>query len=136
MRYLLVLLGGAAGSVARYALGMAFTERFGATFPFGTIAINITGSFLIGLVMTLLTEHLPSDENLRPLLVTGVLGGFTTFSAFEWETYNLGLWAGLANVIGSVAFGYAAVWLGYPSWSQAGGAENPRCPQLGSEASP
>ena len=116
MRYWLVLAGGAAGSLARYAAGMAITERFGSAFPLGTMAINVSGSFLIGLIMTLLTERLPGDLNWRPLLVTGFLGGYTTFSSFEWETYAAvrhgGFWIGMANVAGSVSLGYAAVWLG------------------------
>jgi CrcB protein len=79
------------------------------------MAINITGSFLIGLLMTLLSERLP-HPNWRLLLVVGFLGGYTTFSSFEWETFSAvrggGFWIGLLNVLGSVCFGYAAVWLG------------------------
>ena len=116
MRFLLVALGGGMGSLARYTAGMAIAERFGTRFPWGTVAINITGSFLIGLIMTFLTERLPGDLNWRPLLVTGFLGGYTTFSSFEWETYATirhgGFWIGIANVAGSVSLGYAAVWLG------------------------
>jgi fluoride exporter len=116
VRYLLVLAGGGVGSLARYAAGTAIVERFGSRFPVGTMTINITGSFLIGLIMTLLTERLPGDLNWRPLLVTGFLGGYTTFSSFEWETYATirhgGFWIGMANVVGSVGLGYAAVWLG------------------------
>lgn len=90
--------------------------RFGGRFPLGTLAINVSGSFLIGLIMTLLTERLQPSTYWRPLLVIGFLGGYTTFSSFEWETYSTiregGAWTGLANVIGSVSLGYAAVWLG------------------------
>jgi fluoride exporter len=96
--------------------GMAIVERFGTRFPLGTMTINITGSFLIGLIMTLITEQLPGDLNMRPLLVVGFLGGYTTFSSFEWDTYvhvrHGGFWIGMANVVGSVGLGYAAVWLG------------------------
>jgi CrcB protein len=116
VRFLLVLLGGGFGSLARYTAGLAIIERFGSKYPVGTVAINITGSFLIGLVMTVITERFPGDLNWRPLLVTGFLGGYTTFSSFEWETYSAvrhgGFWIGAANVIGSVSLGYAAVWLG------------------------
>jgi CrcB protein len=116
VRYLLVVLGGGAGSLARYIAGAAIVERFGPRFPIGTMTINITGSFLIGLFMTLITERLPGDLNLRPLLVTGFLGGYTTFSSFEWETFDRvrhgGFWIGVANVVGSVGLGYAAVWMG------------------------
>jgi len=116
MKYLLILLGGGAGSLARYVAGTAIMTRFGSRFPLGTLIINVSGSFLIGLIMTLLTERLPPGTYWRPLLVIGFLGGYTTFSSFEWETYSAvsegGMWAGLVNVVGSVGLGYAAVWLG------------------------
>jgi CrcB protein len=113
---MLVLLGGGIGSLARHTAGMALTERFGSRFPAGAMVINVTGSFLIGLLLTVITERLPGDPNWRPLLVTGFLGGYTTFSSFEWETYAAirhgGLWIGVANVLGSVILGYCAVWFG------------------------
>lgn len=116
MRYLLILFGGGAGSLARYVAGLAIMTRFGGRFPLGTLVVNVTGSFLIGLLMTLLTERFQPHPNWRLLLVVGFLGGYTTFSSFEWETYSAiregGFWMGLANVLGSVLFGYAAVWLG------------------------
>ncbi len=117
MKYLLILLCGGAGSLARYLASTAIATRFGARFPVvGTMTINITGCFVIGLVMTLLTERLQPHPYWRLALVVGFLGGYTTFSSFEWETYSAvrqgGFWIGLANVVGSVVFGYAAVWLG------------------------
>jgi fluoride exporter len=116
VRYLLILLGGGAGSVARYVVGAAIMTRYGARFPLGTLAVNVSGSFLIGLLMTVLTERLPHAAYWRPLLVIGFLGGYTTFSSFEWETYSAvrdnGFWLGLTNVVASVTLGYAAVWLG------------------------
>ena len=117
MKYLLILLGGGAGSLSRYVVGTAIFERYGARFPVAaTMSINITGSFLIGILMTLITERYGSNSNLRPLLVIGFLGGYTTFSSFEWETFTAihdgAAWIGLANVVGSVSLGYAAVWLG------------------------
>lgn len=114
--YVMVLLGGGAGSLVRYVVSTVIMARTGGRFPFGTVVINITGSFLIGLLMTLLTERLSPHPNLRLLLVTGFLGGYTTFSSFEWETLSLvadgGWWLGLVNMVGSVALGYSAVWLG------------------------
>lgn len=90
--------------------------RFGSRFPWGTMVVNVTGCFLIGLMMTLLTERLSPGTNWRPLLVIGFLGGYTTFSSFEWETFAAARsgspWLGLVNVIGSVGLGYGAVWLG------------------------
>lgn len=116
MRYLLILAGGGAGSLVRYVVGSAIMTRFGSRFPLGTLAINVSGSFLIGLLMTLFTERLPPGTYWRPLLVIGFLGGYTTFSSFEWETFAAvregGLRTGLANAVGSVTLGYAAVWAG------------------------
>jgi CrcB protein len=109
VNYLLIVAGGGAGSLARYLTGTAIMSRYGGRFPLGTLAVNVAGSFLIGLIMTVLTER-------RYLLVIGFLGGYTTFSSFEWETYASmregGFWIGLANVALSVTLGYAAVWLG------------------------
>src|SRR5580704_9929756 len=112
----MVMLGGGAGSLARYVVGTAIMNRVGGRFPLGTVFINITGSFLIGFLMTLLTERLDLNPNWRFLLVVGFLGGYTTFSSFEWETFGLmrdgARWLGLLNVVGSVVIGYLAVWLG------------------------
>src|ERR1022692_419367 len=116
MKYLLILLGGGAGSLARYLAGSALTSRFGTRFPTGTMVVNVTGCFLIGLTMTLLTERLQPHPYWRLVLVVGFFGGYTTFSSFEWETYSAvregGFWIGLANIVGSVGLGYTAVWLG------------------------
>ncbi len=115
-RYIMVMLGGATGSLTRYIVGTAIMNRLGPRFPFGTFVINVSGSFLIGLMMTLLTERLQAHPNWRFLLVIGFLGGYTTFSSFEWETLTLAKdgsrWLGLFNIVGSVTLGYAAVWLG------------------------
>ena len=116
MRYLLVLAGGGTGALARYVAASAIMTRFGGRFPLGTLAINVTGSFLIGFLMTVLTERYQLDPQWRLLLVVGFLGGYTTFSSFEWETFTAvrdgALWAAMSNVVASVVLGYAAVWLG------------------------
>ena len=116
-RFVVVFLGGGAGSLARYLLGTAIMNRVGGRFPAGTVVINITGSFLIGFLMALLTERLNPSPNWRLLLVVGFLGGYTTFSSFEWETLGLvrdgSWWLGLLNAGGSVLFGFFAVWLGF-----------------------
>jgi CrcB protein len=116
IRYFLVLVGGGAGALARYVAASAIMTRFGGKFPLGTLVINVTGSFLIGFLMTLLTERFHMDPNWRLLLVVGFLGGYTTFSSFEWETFTAvrdgARWAGALNVASSVMLGYAAVWLG------------------------
>ena len=115
-KYLIVLFGGGVGALARYIVGTEIAQRVGVRFPSaGTMVINITGSFLIGLLMTLLTQRL-SNPNWRLLLVVGFLGGYTTFSSFEYETLQAvqsgAIWMGLLNVVGSVVLGYLAVWLG------------------------
>jgi CrcB protein len=115
-RFPLILIGGGAGSLARYVAVSAIMSRFGGRFPLGTLAINVTGSFLIGFLMTLLTGRLKVDPAWRLLLVVGFLGGYTTFSSFEWETYSAihagGFWTGMLNVVASIMLGYIAVSLG------------------------
>ena len=91
-------------------------NRFGSRFPLGTLVINVTGSFFIGFLMAVLTERFKPHPNWRLLLVVGFLGGYTTFSSFEYESFRLvrdgSSWLGLLNVAGSVLLGFAAVWLG------------------------
>ena len=115
-RYLLVLAGAAVGGVARYAISVAVTERFAGRFPLGTLVVNVTGCFLIGLLMPYFTERGAPHPQVRLLVVTGVLGGYTTFSAFAWESFEAvdqgSFWIGLANLAGSVVLGYFAVWCG------------------------
>jgi CrcB protein len=83
-RFFLVCLGGALGSGARYATSLWAASTFDVAFPFGTLIVNVAGSFLIGAVM----ELLPPSE-LRLVLTVGVLGGFTTYSSFNEETLRL-----------------------------------------------
>ena len=116
IRYLLVLIGGGTGALARYVSASAIMTRFGGRFPLGTLVINVTGSFLIGFLTTWLTERFQLNPNWRLLLVVGFLGGYTTFSSFEWETYMAvragSFWTGMLNVVASVMLGYVAVSLG------------------------
>src|SRR5580704_12186681 len=115
-KYLLVLAGGAIGSLARYIAGTAVMNRFTGRFPLGTLIVNVSGCFLIGAIMTMLTQKTPPHPNWRLFLVVGILGGYTTFSSFEWETFAAARdgspWIGLLNVMASVVLGYLAVWLG------------------------
>ncbi len=112
----MVLVGGGVGALMRYIAGLAIAARIGGRFPLGTLVINVTGSFLIGILMPLLTERFQPHPNWRLLLVVGVLGGYTTFSTFEYETFRAvqdgGKWIGLVNVVASVVLGYVAVWIG------------------------
>jgi CrcB protein len=116
IRYLVVVIGGGTGALVRYVAASAIMARVGGRFPLGTLVINVTGSFLIGFLMTMLTERFEFDPKWRLLLVVGFLGGYTTFSSFEWETYTAvrdgGLRTGLLNVVSSNMLGYVAVWLG------------------------
>ena len=115
-KYLVVLAGAGFGGLARFVLGSWIMAKYGGRFPLGTFLINISGAFLIGLFMTLLTERLQPHPNWRLFLVVGVLGGYTTFSSFEYETLQTvrdgERWMGLIYVAGSVLLGYLAVWVG------------------------
>jgi CrcB protein len=119
--YLWVALGGALGSVSRYWLSGLIANRFGETFPWGTLVINVTGSFVIGLVGALANPEGRMDPQSRAFatqfLMIGICGGYTTFSSFSWQTLNLlrdreWLYAG-GNVILSVVLCMIAVWLGW-----------------------
>ncbi len=88
MAYLWVALGGAAGAAARFGVAQWAAARWGWAFPWGTLAVNLTGSLAIGLLMTLLVGR-GAEPYWRLLLVTGFLGGYTTFSAFSYETLQL-----------------------------------------------
>ena len=85
----LVALGGATGSMLRYSAAAGVNRLAQSYFPWGTLFVNVVGSFLIGLIMVLLMKTGEWRENYRLLLVTGVMGGFTTFSSFSWETWKL-----------------------------------------------
>jgi len=115
-RYLVVIAGAGLGGLTRYVAGTWITERYGGRFPMGTFLINITGAFLIGILMTILTERFHPHPNWRLFLVVGVLGGYTTFSSFEYETYQAvrtgAHWLGLVYMAGSVLLGYLGVWMG------------------------
>ena len=116
--YLWVALGGAAGSVARYWLAAAVAALTGPRFPWGTLLINIVGSFVIGLFGALTAESGPLvvPQGVRLLVMVGVCGGFTTFSSFSLQTLEL-LQAGEllragSYILGSVALCLLFVWFG------------------------
>jgi CrcB protein len=116
MNYLIIGAGGFVGAITRYILAVWIGQRWGRSFPLGTFIINVTGSFLIGLFMTLMAERFTENPQWRLLLVVGFLGAYTTFSTFEYETGALlkdseWLFASL-NVILSVFVGFLALKLG------------------------
>lgn len=126
-KYAAIMAGGAFGSLLRYLLqgwGQALTNG---TFPLGTLLVNVLGCFAIGFLNFAFTGPWPIRAEYRIGLLVGVLGGFTTFSAFGWETFSMvndgeGLRATM-NLLLSVALGLAAVWVGYrlaESWFGVG----------------
>lgn len=115
-KILYVGVGGFAGANARYWLGGWISNRWGTAFPCATLFINVTGSFVLGLFVALITERFIVNPNWRLLVAIGFVGAYTTFSTFEYETFALvevGSWSrALVNVFGSVVAGFVAVWLG------------------------
>jgi CrcB protein len=113
---LLVGFGGALGSMARFALSTGLHSLVGRAFPWGTLFVNVTGSFVMGLVYVLLVERTAMGPEWRSLLMVGVLGGYTTFSSFSIETLNLieggDVTKAALNVLASVIVCLAAVWAG------------------------
>jgi CrcB protein len=112
----MVGVGGFAGAIARFLLGAYIGTRLGTRFPYGTFVINISGSFLIGLILAVLGERSHLSPNWRYLIPVGFIGAYTTFSTFEFETLRAvqeGQMAiGLLNIGLSVVVGFIAVWLG------------------------
>ncbi|KQY40163.1 fluoride efflux transporter CrcB [Rhizobium sp. Root483D2] len=86
---LLVAAGGAVGSVLRYLVGLWTLRSFGPAFPWGTLTVNITGSFLIGVLAETIARKFGASVEMRVFLITGILGGYTTFSAFSLDAMTL-----------------------------------------------
>lgn len=115
-RLLAIAAGGAVGSVLRYLCSNGVHALFGRNFPYGTLTVNVFGSLLMGFLFVLFLDRLSNEAALRAAVLIGALGGFTTFSTFSIETFNLiedGAWlkAGL-NAGASLFLCIAAVWLG------------------------
>jgi len=113
---LAIAVAGALGALVRYWLDGVVSRRTGGGFPWGTFAINVTGSFLLGLAFSLLTERYRVDPWVRSAVMIGFLGAYTTFSTLSLETYRLledgALGLAFANAAGSLAAGLAALYVG------------------------
>ncbi len=109
-----VALGGALGASARYLTGVAAIRLIGPGFPWATLVVNILGSFLMGVLVVVLAHK--SGTRLAPFMMTGVLGGFTTFSAFSLDALTLfergQIWIAASYVAGSVVLSLGAIFMG------------------------
>ena len=115
---LVVGAGGFFGAVARFLVTTAVSSRYGHQFPWATFVINVSGSFVLGLLATLIAGQVLTNPNWRLGVTVGFIGAYTTFSTFEYESALLGVsWPALGNLLGSVLAGYGAVrlglWLGH-----------------------
>jgi fluoride exporter len=116
LKYVMVGVGGCLGSIVRFWVGTYIGSRMGTRFPYGTLVVNISGSFLVGLVIAVLAAKTQWNSNWRYLIPIGFIGGYTTFSSFEYETLRtiqdgqVGL--GLLYIAVSVGVGFIAVWVG------------------------
>jgi len=114
--FLLISLGAILGANLRYWVGGWAANRFGTTFPYGTLIINVTGSLILGFLMTLLTDRFLVDPRWRIFFAIGFLGAYTTFSTYTYESVNMILkgqvWLGLVNLFGSSILGATAMLAG------------------------
>jgi CrcB protein len=116
MQFVVVAVGAILGANLRFVVVNWAADRWGTDFPYGTLLVNLSGAFLIGVLLAFMGERLGIDPMWRLFFATGFLGGYTTFSAYAWEALQLvetGAWlrAG-AYVLGSNALGFVGVWLG------------------------
>ena len=119
MEWAWVIIGSALGGMARYGVSGAVARRIGETFPWGTLTVNVSGSFVIGLFAALVAAGgaLGGERMVGALVLTGLCGGYTTFSSFSLQTLNLardGEWPrAFANIVASAALCLLAVWAGF-----------------------
>jgi CrcB protein len=112
----LIAVGGAFGAVSRYGTALGVYSIFGRSFPYGTLFVNVTGSFLMGLLSIMLLDRFNMGPEWRAAILVGFLGAFTTFSTFSIETLNLleqgDMTRALLNMLLSVSLCIMAVWFG------------------------
>jgi fluoride exporter len=117
MSLVVIAIGGALGSVARYLFSMAVLRATGTLFPAGTFAVNVVGCFVFGVIAGAAEQRVQLTPEMRLFLLVGVLGGFTTFSSYAFESFALirdGQFAAAAvNVAGQVMAGLVGLWAGY-----------------------
>jgi len=117
IRLLLIGLAGFVGTLGRYWLSGIVARRYGETFPLGTLTVNLLGCFVVGLLFYLMQERFLVNQNVRTVVLIGVLGGFTTFSSFGLQTFTLlqdnEIALAVLNVVASNVLGLLLVWAGY-----------------------
>jgi fluoride exporter len=116
-RILSIGLAGFAGTLLRYWLSGVVAKRYGETFPYGTLAVNLVGCFVIGFLFYVFYDRALGSPLIRTTIFIGLLGGFTTFSSYGLQTFTLlrdgELFLALANILASNVIGLALVWVGY-----------------------
>jgi fluoride exporter len=117
IKLLLVGFAGFIGTLGRYGLSGVIARRYGETFPLGTLAVNLVGCFLVGLLFYLMQERYLVNQNVRSIILIGLLGGFTTFSSLGLQTFTLlqdnEIALAALNLVASNVLGLFLVWAGY-----------------------
>jgi fluoride exporter len=117
MQLIAIGVGGAIGALARYLLGGAVHRLIPGFFPYGTFVVNVLGCIVFGLIVGIAESRFAIGPIARAFLLIGVLGGFTTFSSFTYETFELvrggQVWPALVNVMGQVGLGFLGLWAGF-----------------------
>jgi CrcB protein len=117
VKLLLIGFAGFIGTLGRYWLSGVVARRYGETFPLGTLAVNLVGCFLVGLLFYLMQERYLVNQNVRTIILIGLLGGFTTFSSLGLQTFTLlqdnEIALAALNLVASNVIGLLLVWAGY-----------------------